>query len=126
MNMPSVDQPLDFRHLTVLREETVSGLALRRGGTCVDLTLGGGGHSEAVLTAYPAARVIGFDRDPKAIAAASERLSPYGDRVSISKARFSEVEAELFRMGIDQVDALIADLGVSSPQLDAPDRGMSF
>jgi 16S rRNA (cytosine1402-N4)-methyltransferase len=126
MNMPNVEPPPDFRHLTVLRKETVSGLELRRGGVCVDLTLGGGGHTEAVLEAYPAARVIGFDRDPTAIAAASERLLPYGDRVSIIKARFSAVEAELFRIGIDQVDALIADLGVSSPQLDAPDRGMSF
>lgn len=126
MNMPTVELPPDFRHLTVLREETVVGLALRRGGTCVDLTLGGGGHSEAVLEAYPAAKVIGFDRDPSAIAAAGQRLGRYGDRVSIEKARFSEVEAVLFRLGIDQVDALIADLGVSSPQLDAPDRGMSF
>jgi len=126
MNMPTVELPPDFRHLTVLREETVAGLALRRGGTCVDLTLGGGGHSEAVLEAYPAAKVIGFDRDPSAIAAAGQRLGRYGDRVSIEKARFSEVEAVLFRLGIDQVDALIADLGVSSPQLDAPDRGMSF
>jgi 16S rRNA (cytosine1402-N4)-methyltransferase len=126
MNMPRVEPPPDFRHLTVLREETVSGLALRRGGVCVDMTLGGGGHSEAVLEAYPAARVIGFDRDPNAIVAASERLSSYGERVAIVKARFSDVEAELFRMGVDQVDALIADLGVSSPQLDAPGRGMSF
>jgi 16S rRNA (cytosine1402-N4)-methyltransferase len=126
MNMPNVEPPLDFRHLTVLQKETVTGLELRRGGLCVDLTLGGGGHTEAVLEAYPAVRVIGFDRDPTAIAAASERLLPFGNRVSIIKARFSAVEAELFRQGIDQVDALIADLGVSSPQLDAPDRGMSF
>lgn len=126
MNMPIVDDPPDFRHLTVLREETVTGLPLRRGGICLDLTLGGGGHSEAVLEAYPAARVIGFDRDPNAIAAAGQRLARYGERMSIVKARFSEVEAELFRMGIDQADALVADLGVSSPQLDAPGRGMSF
>jgi len=126
MNMPSVVEPPDFRHLTVLRDETISGLALRRGGVCLDLTLGGGGHTEAVLEAYPAARVIGFDRDPTAIAAATERLATYGERVSIVKARFSEFEAELMRRGIDQVDALIADLGVSSPQLDVPGRGMSF
>jgi len=126
MTMARVEPPPDFRHLTVLREETVSGLALRRGGICVDMTLGGGGHTEAVLSAYPAARVIGFDRDPNAIQAASERLRPFGERVTIVKARFSDVEAELFRMGVDQVDALVADLGVSSPQLDAPGRGMSF
>lgn len=126
MTMPAFQPPHDFRHLTVLKSETVTGLLLRRGGVCVDLTLGGGGHTEAVLETYPTAEVVSFDRDPAAIDAAAERLRPFGSRVRIVQSKFSSVEAELLRLGLSEVDAVIADLGVSSPQLDSPERGMSF
>jgi 16S rRNA (cytosine1402-N4)-methyltransferase len=126
MTMPAFEPPSDFHHLTVLRVETVSALELSSGGVYVDVTLGGGGHSEAILRAHPDVRVIAFDRDPMAIRAASARLSEFGERVTFVQSRFSRIEAELARLGVAQVDGLVADLGVSSPQLDEAERGMSF
>src|SRR5690606_22099078 len=98
----------------------------RAGGVYVDLTLGGGGHTEAILLANSACRVIAFDRDPAAIAAASVRLRDFGSRVTLVHSRFSRVVEELEARGVEFVDGLIADLGVSSPQLDEAERGMSF
>ncbi len=126
MSMPAFIPPSDFHHLTVLKNETVDSIAPRSGGIYVDLTLGGGGHTEAILQASEGCRVIAFDRDPSAISAASERLSGYGDRVTFVHSRFSRVVDELTDRGIEFVDGLIADLGVSSPQLDEAERGMSF
>ncbi len=126
MTMPAQKPPTSFHHLTVLRTETVDGLEVRPGCTYVDLTLGGGGHTEAILQASEGTRVIGFDRDPEATLAARVRLAPFGNRVTIVHSRFSEVEEQLRRLGLEQVDGLVADLGVSSPQLDQAERGMSF
>ena len=126
MTMPALLPPTDFRHKTVLKQETVAGLAIVPAGVYADLTLGGGGHTEAILEADPSVKVIGFDRDPTAIAAAGERLESFGARVTFVQCRFSEIEERLAELGIDQVDGLVADLGVSSPQLDQPERGMSF
>ncbi len=126
MTMPLVTPPEDFHHLTVLRNETIAALSPRPGGVYVDLTLGGGGHTEALLEACEGARVIAFDRDPAAIAAAGRRLARFGDRVSLVHSRFSLVQTRLSGMGIEWVDGLVADLGVSSPQLDEAERGMSF
>lgn len=118
--------PLVYAHVTVLRDEVVRSLAPTDGGVYVDLTLGGGGHSEAILESASGARVIGFDRDPAALAAATARLAPFGSRFEAHKATFSEAPAVLAALGITQVDGLLADLGVSSPQIDDPARGMSF
>lgn len=126
MTMPAFDPPLDFHHLTVLKAETIAALAPKNGGTYLDMTLGGGGHTEAILEASPGARVIALDRDPTAIEAAAERLSPYMDRVTLVHCRFSTAQEELANLGIEWVDGLVADLGVSSPQLDEAERGMSF
>lgn len=126
MTMPAFEPPIDFHHLTVLRDETVDAIAPRLGGIYVDLTLGGGGHTEAILLANSGCRVIAFDRDPAAIAAASSRLREFGSRVTFVHSRFSRVVEELEARGIEFVDGLIADLGVSSPQLDEAERGMSF
>jgi 16S rRNA (cytosine1402-N4)-methyltransferase len=115
-----------FEHATVMRDEVVRAIAPRAGGIYVDATLGGGGHSVAFLEAEPKARIVAFDRDPVAIAAARERLAPVADRVTLVHAPFSSIPEELERLGIAGVDGLIADLGVSSPQLDDPERGMSF
>jgi 16S rRNA (cytosine1402-N4)-methyltransferase len=115
-----------FVHTSVMLGEIVEALSLRPGGVYVDVTLGGGGHSEAVLEAEPGARVLGFDRDPRALEASRERLARFGDRFVATKASFDEVPALLRSMGLEHVDGLIADLGVSSPQLDDPSRGMSF
>jgi len=116
----------EFAHTTVMRDEVTAALAPRAGGVYVDVTLGGGGHAEALLDAESGARIIAFDRDPHAIEAASARLRRFGERVTIVRAPFSRLSEELSALGIAQVTGLCADLGVSSPQLDDPARGMSF
>jgi 16S rRNA (cytosine1402-N4)-methyltransferase len=117
----------DFAHATVLLRETVDGVLPASGRTYVDATLGGGGHSEALLEACaPDGQVVAFDRDPIALEAARARLARFGDRVRFVHAPFSEVEAQLADLGIARVHGLIADLGVSSPQLDNAERGFSF
>ncbi|MFO0662346.1 MAG: 16S rRNA (cytosine(1402)-N(4))-methyltransferase RsmH [Polyangiaceae bacterium] len=117
-----------FSHVTVLRSEVATALTQGREGPSilVDATLGGGGHTEAILRAAPHARVIGFDRDEVARASAQARLSEFGDRLTIVAAPFSRLREELTKLGIDRIDGICADLGVSSPQLDEADRGMSF
>lgn len=116
-----------FQHVTVLREEVCEWLLARPALRLVDATLGGGGHAEALLQrASPEARLLGVDRDPKARAAASERLAPFGERVVVRAGTFAELPALLGELGWEGCDGLVADLGVSSPQLDDPERGMSF
>ncbi|MFO0658559.1 MAG: 16S rRNA (cytosine(1402)-N(4))-methyltransferase RsmH [Polyangiaceae bacterium] len=112
--------------MTVMKRETVDALSVHPGGVYVDVTLGGGGHTEAILEAAPDARVLAFDRDPAALAWARTRLERFGTRLQCIHAAFSEVEARLDEMGFDEVDGVVADLGVSSIQLDDPTRGMSF
>src|SRR3954466_13682306 len=108
-------------------EETLALLAPRAGGVYCDATLGGGGHAERILRATsPDGRVIGIDRDPAALRAAGERLSPFGDRVTLVHGTFAEARAILERMGVVPVDGFVLDLGVSSPQLDHGERGFSF
>lgn len=126
MTMPAFNEPPTFHHLTVLKGETVDALAPKAGGTYLDLTLGGGGHTEALLERAEGTRVIAFDRDPSAIASARARLERFAPRVTFVQAPFSRVEEELASRGVTEVDGLMADLGVSSPQLDTAERGMSF
>ncbi len=114
-----------FVHETVMRAPVVQALE-PAAGVYVDVTVGGGGHTEGILEAHPEARVVALDRDDTALAAAKERLSRFGDRVTFVKTPFGDVAAALTSAGIDQVDGLCADLGVSSPQLDDAARGMSF
>jgi len=117
----------EFIHETVLLRETVEGVAPVSGGVYVDVTLGGGGHTEAILEASaPAGRVYGVDRDPLALAAARERLQKYGDRVTFLHGRFSDLTSLLADAGVSRVHGIVADLGVSSPQLDHAERGFSF
>lgn len=126
MSMPAYENPPEFHHLTVLKRETVDALGPQNGGVYVDLTLGAGGHTEAILERAPGARVIAFDRDPSAIVHARGRLERFASRITFVQSRFSEVTSELSRLGVEKVDGLLADLGVSSPQLDRAERGMSF
>lgn len=112
---------MTFAHQTVLLEEAVSILQPREGRVIVDGTLGGGGHTEALLER--GATVIGIDRDPRALEAAKLRLARFGDRFSSLKGNFGDVELLL---GGRRVDGLLLDLGVSSPQLDVAERGFSF
>jgi 16S rRNA (cytosine1402-N4)-methyltransferase len=101
-------------------------MAPRDGGVYVDATVGGGGHAEAILESSWGVRVIAFDRDAQAIEAAGTRLASYGPRLTLVHANFSRIEEELLARGITQVNGLCADLGLSSPQLEEPARGMSF
>jgi 16S rRNA (cytosine1402-N4)-methyltransferase len=112
----------DGYHTPVLVEEVIRRLEPRRGGLFFDGTLGGGGHSEAILEAGPAARVLGVDRDPDALAAARERLSAYGTRFEARAGDYGDV-AE--RLEVELAGALL-DLGVSSHQIDALERGFTF
>jgi 16S rRNA (cytosine1402-N4)-methyltransferase len=116
-----------FEHASVLVDETLEHLAPRAGGRYVDGTVGGGGHAEHILTASsPDGVVIGLDRDEAALAAARERLAPFGDRARLVHARFAEMPEVLASLSIPAVDGILLDLGVSSPQLDVAERGFSF
>lgn len=115
-----------YEHTTVMLREVVAALAPKDRGLYVDATAGGGGHTEAILLANESCRVIAFDRDPRAIAACERRLERFEGRVELVRSPFGNIVAELAQMGITQVDGVCADLGVSSPQLDDPARGMSF
>ena len=112
-------------HVPVLTAETLQHLRPERGGLFVDCTVGPGGHSRALLEAG-ATRVIGLDRDPQALAAARAALAPWADRVELVHADYRALDEVLDRHGIRLVDGALADLGVSSLQLDAPGRGFSF
>jgi 16S rRNA (cytosine1402-N4)-methyltransferase len=114
------------RHATVLRSETITLVAPRHDGIYVDATIGGGGHAEALLRAAPGAQVVGLDQDARAVDIAKTRLERFGSAVRVLHGRFSEVERHLASLGIDKVDGLIADLGISSTQLSDPGRGLSF
>jgi 16S rRNA (cytosine1402-N4)-methyltransferase len=119
-----IDVPA-FVHETVMRAPVVSALA-PEAGVYVDVTAGGGGHTEGILEAHPEARVVALDRDETALAAAKERLARFGNRVTLVKTPFGDVASALASLGITEVQGLCADLGVSSPQLDDAARGMSF
>ncbi len=113
-----------FEHVTVLAEKTVDQLLVKKDGLYVDFTLGGGGHSLLIL--QRGGRVIGIDRDMTAIEASRERLREYGDRFIPVHDNFSNIENILKTLGADKPDGIVADLGVSSPQLDVPERGFSY
>lgn len=116
-----------FEHTTVLLHETVDGLNIKPNGIYVDCTMGGAGHSALILSKLsPEGRLIAFDQDETAIANAKVRLAPYGDQVTIIKNNFLYLKEELNKLGIEQVDGILYDLGVSSPQLDTPERGFSY
>src|SRR5919107_3745771 len=112
-------------HAPVMVAEALRWLEPGRGGVFVDCTLGLGGHSQALLDGG-ASRVIAIDRDTEAIAMARERLDGYGDRVDIAHANYRDLNAVLDARGVAAVDGVLADLGVSSMQLDAVERGFSF
>ncbi|HEY3498601.1 MAG TPA: 16S rRNA (cytosine(1402)-N(4))-methyltransferase RsmH [Polyangiaceae bacterium] len=118
--------PSAFFHAPVMLGEMLAALAQAPGMVFVDATLGGAGHSSALLRSRPEVRLFGFDRDPRAIAAATARLAEFGARATVTHAAFDEIEAALDAAGIEQIDGLMADLGVSSEQLTDPARGMSF
>lgn len=121
---PCRDSETEAYHLTVLLEETIAALQPKEGKQFFDGTLGGGGHSEALLEA--GARVLGCDQDPEALAYASKRLSRFGDRFQAVRGNFSAMDSLLSESGLGPVDGILLDLGVSSRHLDAAERGFSF
>ena len=116
----------EFHHVSVLLDECIEGLNIRPDGIYVDGTLGGAGHSSQIAARLTTGRLIGIDRDPVALKAAGERLAPFGDRVTLVHSNFCEIANVLDDLGIDGVDGILLDLGVSSPQLDDGSRGFSY
>lgn len=118
---------MEFKHKSVLLYETVDELNIKHDGIYVDGTLGGGGHSyEIAGRLSEGGRLIGIDQDEDAIKAASKRLEPYMDRVTIVRNNYCNMDKVLDELGIDKVDGIMLDLGVSSYQLDAADRGFTY
>jgi len=116
-----------FKHTSVLLEETIEGLNIRPGGIYVDGTLGGGGHSFHIASALTeGGKLIGIDQDEAAIRAAGERLAPFGDKVTIVRSNYRNTAEVLKTLGIDKIDGMMLDLGVSSYQLDTKERGFSY
>ena len=116
-----------FKHKSVLLEETVNGLNIKQDGIYVDGTLGGGGHAYEVCKQLSnKGRFIGIDQDEAAIEAASARLSDFGERVTIVRSNYCDMKLQLQKLGIDKVDGIVLDLGVSSYQLDTAERGFSY
>jgi 16S rRNA (cytosine1402-N4)-methyltransferase len=115
-----------FRHQPVLLQLVVDLFTPVPPGVVVDATVGGGGHAAALLDAHPHLSVVGLDQDPDAVAAAGARLQPFGDRAVVRRARFDQLAATLGELGHDRASGALFDLGVSSPQLDRPERGFSY
>ena len=116
----------EFHHVSVLLEECIQGLAIKPDGIYVDGTLGVAGHSSRIAAKLTTGRLIGIDRDNMALEAAAERLRPFEDRVTLVHANFCDMDQALQGLGIDKVDGILLDLGVSSPQLDDVQRGFSY
>ena len=115
-----------FHHVSVLLQECLEGLDIKPDGIYVDGTLGGAGHSSEIVKRLTTGRLIGIDRDPVALAAASQRLEPYKEKVTLVHSNFCEIAQVLEDLQISGVDGILLDLGVSSPQLDDGERGFSY
>ncbi|WP_405153318.1 16S rRNA (cytosine(1402)-N(4))-methyltransferase RsmH [Paenibacillus sp. FSL K6-0108] len=122
-----------FHHITVLKEEATEGLNIKQDGIYVDCTLGGGGHSSVIASKLgPGGRLIALDQDDWALDNAREKLAPYGERITLVKTNFRDLEQVLKELnvptkdGVPQVDGILYDLGVSSPQFDEGERGFSY
>ncbi len=115
-----------FEHKSVLLEETIENLNIKPEGIYVDGTLGGGGHSYEIAKRLTTGRLIGIDQDEAAIKAAGIRLAEFGDKITIVRSNYCDMKQVLHQLQIDQVDGILLDLGVSSYQLDTPERGFSY
>lgn len=116
-----------FEHISVLKEEAIKGLDIQPNGTYVDCTLGGGGHSEEIAKRLTEnGRLIAFDQDTNALDHAKQHLKPYEDRIIFIHANFQQLKRVLIENNIHEVDGILFDLGVSSPQLDEDERGFSY
>ena len=114
----------EFRHISVLLEESLEGLNIRPDGIYVDATAGGAGHSVEIAKRLDKGRLVAIDRDPEAVAVATERLKDYN--ASVVRNNYSEIDEVLSGLGIEKCDGILMDLGVSSYQLDTAERGFSY
>ena len=117
---------MEFSHYSVMLKETIEELKVKSDGIYVDGTLGGAGHSSEIAKRLTTGRLIGIDQDADAIAAASERLKDYKDKVTIVRSNYAQMKEVLHNLGIEKVDGILLDLGVSSFQLDTPERGFTY
>ena len=118
---------MEFNHYSVLLNETIENLNIKPDGIYVDGTLGGGGHAYQVASRLSEkGRLIGIDQDADAIAAAGERLKEFGDKITIIRSNYANMKEKLHRIGVEKVDGIVLDLGVSSFQLDTPERGFTY
>jgi 16S rRNA (cytosine1402-N4)-methyltransferase len=117
---------LSVLHTPVLLEAILEWLRIRPGGTYVDATLGTGGHAIEIARRLTTGRLVGLDRDPQALAIAGERLKEFGERVTLVHAEFSRIGEVAANLNLPPVDGMIADLGISTLELDSPERGFSF
>ena len=115
-----------FHHLPVMVDEITKVFETVPSGVVLDATLGGGGHAERLLDSYERLRILGLDRDEVALAAASQRLARFGDRLMVHHCRFDRLEDAMEAFSVDSLSGAVFDLGVSSPQLDEADRGFSY
>lgn len=115
-----------FAHVPVMPREVIEGLNIRPDGIYLDCTLGGGGHSELILKKLTTGRLIATDKDEEALAFAKERLKEYGDKITFVHSDFKRADEVLEELNIDKIDGVLMDLGVSSYQLDAAERGFSY
>ena len=117
---------MEFHHKSVLLDECIQGLNIKPDGIYLDGTLGGAGHSSQIVRRLTTGRLIGVDRDQAALEAAAQRLAPWKERVTLVHSNFKDIDGILDRLGIEKVDGMLFDLGVSSPQLDDGQRGFSY
>jgi len=117
---------LSVLHTPVLLEAILEWLRIRPGGTYVDATVGTGGHAVEIARRLTTGRLVGLDRDPQALAIAGERLKEFGERVTLVHAEFSRIGEVAANLNLPPVDGMIADLGISTLELDSPERGFSF
>ena len=115
-----------FAHVPVMPREVIEGLAIKPDGIYLDCTLGGGGHSEQILKKLTTGRLIAIDKDEEALAFAKQRLAEYADKVTFVHSDFKRADEVLDELNIDNIDGVLMDLGVSSYQLDAAERGFSY
>lgn len=123
---PTENDNIIFSHSPVMPNECIEGLNIRSGGTIVDGTAGGGGHSYLIAESLNEGRLIAIDRDESAIRAAGKRLEKFGDKVLFARNNFVNIAEVCHGFGIDKIDGVLLDLGVSSYQLDTPERGFSY
>jgi 16S rRNA (cytosine1402-N4)-methyltransferase len=125
--MDTLNENINFKHKSVLLDETIEMLNIKPNGIYVDGTLGGGGHSLEICKRLGSnGRLIGIDQDEAAIIAGNERLKDYKDKITIVRSNYSDMKQVLHNLNVEKVDGILLDLGVSSYQLDTPERGFSY